>query len=264
LNRCGETGLVPRLLRGDLEPAEERRLREHVPGCQDCAAELRAEEQLTRRLRTEIPRPSAPAELKTAIEGIARARSVRGARPRRVRPSILAAAAAAALVAIGLTFAAVRMRSADPIALATRHAAATYHTLDSDRGQLAANTAESDARLRELTQRHGLPATTAFQGDDEVRLVSVRQGNALGKVSALLVYVDRQNRLVTLEILPGAGVTIPRERTRTVQQFHPMLTRTSDLGVALWKQGPSLYVLSAPLDENELAQLYLKVRTHTS
>ena len=66
------------------------------------------------------------------------------------------------------------------------------------------------------------------------------------------------------EILPGADVTIPKERTRTVQQFHPMLTRASDLGVALWKQGASLYVLTAPLGEDELAQLYLKVRTHTS
>ena len=92
----------------------------------------------------------------------------------------------------------------------------------------------------------------------------MRQGSALGKTSALLVYADRQNRLVTLEILPGADVTIPKERTRTVQQFHPMLTRASDLGVALWKQGASLYVLTAPLSEDELAQLYLKVRTHTS
>jgi anti-sigma factor RsiW len=260
LNRCAETRLVPRLVRGELDPAEERRMREHVAGCRDCAAELSAEEQLTKRLRGEIPRPSAPAELKTAIEGIVRARLG----PGRAKGRLLAAGAIAALIAIGLTFAVGRMRTRDPIALATRHAAATYHALDSDRGQLAANPAESDARLRELTQRHGLPAATAFQGDDEVRLVSVRQGNALGKTSALLVYVDRQNRLVTLEILPGAGVTIPRERTRTVQQFHPMLTRTSDLGVALWKQGPSLYVLSAPLGENELAQLYLKVRTHTS
>jgi len=263
LNRCGETRLVPRLVRGDLDPAEERRLREHVLGCQDCAAEVRAEEQLTRRLRSEIPRPSAPGELKTAIEGIVRAQLVPAARPRRVKRSILAAAAVAALIAIGFTFA-IRMRSRDPIALATRHAAATYHAVDSDRGQLAADTAQADARLRELTQRHGLPAATAFHGDDEVRLVSVRQGSALGKTSALLVYADRQNRLVTLEILPGADVTIPKERTRTVQQFHPMLTRASDLGVALWKQGASLYVLTAPLGEDELAQLYLKVRTHTS
>ena len=43
-----------------------------------------------------------------------------------------------------------------------------------------------------------------------------------------------------------------------------MLTRSGNLGVALWKQGSSLYVLTAPLSEDELAQLYLRVRTHTS
>ena len=36
------------------------------------------------------------------------------------------------------------------------------------------------------------------------------------------------------------------------------------VGVALWKQGATLYLLTAPFDEEELAQLYLKVRTHTS
>lgn len=263
MNRCVETRLVPRLVRGDLDPAEERRLREHVRGCQDCAAEVKAEEQLTQRLRSEIPRPSAPGDLRAAIEGIVRARLVPGARPSRMRRGILAAAAVAALIVVGLTFAS-RMRPRDPIALATRHAAATYHAVDSDRGQFAADAAQTDARLRELTQRHGLPAATAFHGDDEVRLVSVRQGSALGRTSALLVYADRQNRLVTLEILSGTDVTIPREQTRAVQQFHPMLTRASDLGVALWKQGASLYLLTAPLDEEELAQLYLRVRTHTS
>jgi hypothetical protein len=171
--------------------------------------------------------------------------------------------AVAALIAIGVALA-LGMRLRDPIAAATRHAAATYHSLDSERTQLAAESAESDARLRDLTQRHGLPAATAFHGDEEVRLVSVRQGSALGRTSALLVYVDRQGRLVTLEILPGNDVTIPRDRTRAVKQFRPMLARANDVGVALWKQGASLYLLTAPLGEDELADLYLKVRTHTS
>jgi hypothetical protein len=43
-----------------------------------------------------------------------------------------------------------------------------------------------------------------------------------------------------------------------------MLTRARQLGVALWKQGGTLYLLTAPLNEEELAQLYIKVRTHTS
>jgi hypothetical protein len=92
-----------------------------------------------------------------------------------------------------------------------------YSTLRARRARqrdvLRGETAGAGARLRELAQRHGLPATTAFQGDEEVRLVSVRQGLALGKVSAVLVYLDAKGRLVTLELLPGGEVKIPLERT---------------------------------------------------
>ena len=263
MNRCAETQFVARLARGDLDPAEERRLRAHVAGCAECTAELDAEEKLTARLRSDIPRPSAPGDLRAAVEGIVRGRAAPPPRATRVRRRLLGVSAVAALIAIGVALA-LGMRSRDPIAVATRHAAATYHALDSERTQLAAESAESDARLRDLTQRHGLPAATAFHGDEDVRLVSVRQGSVLGRTSALLVYVDRQGRLVTLEILPGNDVTIPRDRTRAVKQFRPMLARASNVGVALWKQGASLYLLTAPLGEDDLADLYLKVRTHTS
>jgi hypothetical protein len=56
----------------------------------------------------------------------------------------------------------------------------------------------------------------------------------------------------------------PPDRTRAVQQFHPMLARADQLGVAIWRQGAALYLLTAELDEEGLARLCLKVRTHTS
>lgn len=235
-------------------------MREHLAGCAECSVEYAAEERLTKRLRTEVPRPEAPADLKAAVEAMMRReRPARRATARRVLG--VAAAAAAAVLVVALV---LGTRSRDPIALATRHAAETYDGLEAQRGQLASDAADTDARLRELTQQHGIPAATAFHGDDDVRLVSVRKGSALGKVSAVLVYVDRQGRLVTLEILPGGDVTIPKDRTRQVHQFRPMLTRAKDLGVALWRQGAALYVLTAPLDEEGLANLYLKVRLGTS
>jgi anti-sigma factor RsiW len=247
-------------VRGDLDAEEARRLREHLAGCDECAAELAAEEALTHRLRTEVPRPNAPEDLRAAVESMMRRqRPVRRATVRRVIG--IGAAAAAAVIAIALVLGA---RPRDPIALATRHAADTYTSIDQQRAQLGADSANTDARLRDLTRQYGIPAATAFHGDDEVRLVSVRQGSALGKTSAVLVYLDRQGRVVTLEVLPGGDVTIPKDKTRPVKQFRPMLTRAKDLGVALWRQGPALYLLTAPLDEQGLADLYLKVRLGTS
>jgi anti-sigma factor RsiW len=262
LTPCADSRFIPLLAGGELDPAEEARLRAHLAGCPTCPGKLAAEEQLTRRLREELPRPAAPPELRAALEEMMRARQAPPPARRKAR-RLFFAAAAAVVLAIAGSLALRRLPANDPQVLA-RHAAAAHRTIDGQRVVLPSETAGASARLRELAQRHGLPATTAFQGDAELRLVSARQGLALGKVSAVLVYLDAKGRLVTLEILPGGEVTIPRERTRTVQQFHPMLTRADQLGVAVWKQGATLYLLTAPFDEEELAQLYLKVRTHTS
>ncbi len=262
MNPCADSRFIPLLARGELDPAEEARLRAHLSSCPTCPGELAAEEQLTRRLREEVPRPAAPPELRAVLEEMMRARRAPPPGRRKARRLLIAAAAAVVLAIVG-SLALRRPPPNDPLMLA-RHAAAAHRTIDGQRDVLPSETAGASARLRELAQRYGLPATTAFQGDAEVRLVSARQGLTLGKVSAVLVYLDAKDRLVTLEILPGGDVTIPRERTRTIQQFHPMLTRADQLGVAVWKQGATLYLLTAPFDEEELAKLYLKVRTHTS
>jgi anti-sigma factor RsiW len=259
---CADSRLIPQLARGELDPAEETRVQAHLSGCRICADEFAAEQQLTRRLRSEVPRPAAPAELRAAVEQTMRARRALPRGARRTR-RLLFAAAAAVLLMIAASLA-LRRTAADPLVLATRHAAAAHQAMDLQRDLLQRETAESGTRLRELAQRYDLPATTAFQGDEEVRLVSVRQGFALGKVSAVLVYLDSKARLVTLEILPGGDLKIPPDRTRAVQKFHPMLARADQLGVAIWRQGAALYLLTAELDEEGLARLYLKVRTHTS
>jgi len=262
LNPCADSRFIPLLARGELDPAEEARLRAHLASCPTCPGELAAEEQLTRRLREEVPRPAAPPELRAALEVMMRARHAPPPGRRKARRLLIAAAAAVVLAIVG-SLVLRRPPLNDPLMLA-RHAAAAHRTIDGQRDVLPSETAGASARVRELAQRYGLPTTTAFQGDAEVRLVSARQGLTLGKVSAVLVYLDAKDRLVTLEILPGGDVTIPRERTRAIQQFHPMLTRADQLGVVVWKQGATLYLLTAPFDEEELAQLYLKVRTHTS
>ncbi len=258
MNPCADSRFIPLLARGELDPAEEARLRAHLASCPTCPGELAAEEQLTRRLREEVPRPAAPPELRAVLEEMMRARHAPPPGRRKARRLLFAAAAAMVLAIVG-SLVLRRPPLNDPLMLA-RHAAAAHRTIDGQRDVLPSETAGASARVRELAQRYGLPTTTAFQGDAEVRLVSARQGLTLGKVSAVLVYLDAKDRLVTLEILPGGDVTIPRERTRA----HPMLTRADQLGVVVWKQGATLYLLTAPFDEEELAQLYLKVRTHTS
>jgi hypothetical protein len=264
LSACADNGLrIALLLRGELDSAEEALLRTHLAGCATCAGELAAEEQLSRRLEG-LPRLTAPADLKAQVQGMMRVPVGRGRILRTGPRRLLVAGMIALALAIG---AAVTFRSRfahDPLTLAARQAVAERQGLDLQRDLLPGETAAAPALLRELAQRYGLPVTTAFPGDAELRLVSVRAGTALGKVSAILVYLDKEARLVTLEILPGNEVQIPPGRTRQIQQFRPVLARVEQCGVALWKMRGALYVLTAPLDEQELARLFVKVRTQSS
>jgi len=263
LSACADNSFrIALLVRGELDSSEEALLRAHLAGCATCASELAAEEQLSRKLE-KLPRLMAPADLKAQVQDRMRERVGR-ARVLRMTPRLFVAGMIALALVIGAAVT-LRSRSAgDPLALAARQAVAERRSLDLQRDLFPSETAGAPALLRELAQRYGLPATTAFPGDAELRLVSVRPGTALGKVSAILVYLDKEARLVTLEILPGNEVQIPPNRTRKVQQFRPVLARVEQCGVVLWKMGGALYVLTAPLDDQELARLFVKVRTHPS
>jgi len=262
LSACADNNLrIALLVHGKLDPAEEAQLRAHLTGCAGCAGELGAEEQLSRRL-DELPRLAAPDDLRARVRDILRARRGSSSLLRMASRRLLAAGAIAAMLIVG-TAVVLRLRSPrDPLTLAARQAVAEHQRIDAQRGLLSGETAGAPLRLRELAQRYGLPTATAFPGDADLQLVSVRTGSVLGKVSATLVYMDKQARLVTLDILPGKDVQIPPDRTRKVQQFRPVLTRVEPCGVVLWKQEGSLYVLAAPLDDQDLAGVFVKVRTH--
>jgi putative zinc finger protein len=265
LSACADNRfLIALLVRGDLDSAEEARLRAHLAGCPTCASELAAEERLSRRL-AELPRFAAPGDLKAQVQDTMRVRRGRG-RVLRIPPRrlLVAGGAVAALLIIGAVLTLRRQSAPDPLALAARQAAAEHQMIELQRDLLPNETAGAGARLRELAERYSLPATTAFPGDPELQLISVRPGSALGRVSAVLIYLDRQGRLVTLEILPGKDVQIPPDRTRRVQQFRPVLARVEQRGIVLWKQGGALYLLTAPVEDEELERLYVKVRTRTS
>src|SRR5438105_14963956 len=130
LTACADSRFIPLLARGELDPAEEARMRAHLAGCPTCTAELAAEEQLTRRLREEVPRPAAPAELRAALEEMMRARPPPGRR--KSRRLLLAAAAAVVLLTIGVSLALRKPPANDPLALA-RHAAAAHRAIDGQR-----------------------------------------------------------------------------------------------------------------------------------
>jgi anti-sigma factor RsiW len=254
--------------RGELDETEVEAVRVHLARCPDCPAELEAERLLDQRLAEGKLAWAAPAELRQAIHDLI----VREGTPRRRpwhrrlgsavrRPALAAALGAAAMLllvaAISLILA--RTRQPDPLTVPLAETLAGHR-----RGVLETELRGSDRVVAEIQQRLGVPTTTAFRGDADLRLVAVEPTYALGHPGAILVFRDPEGRLVTLLIVRAPEVAIPRERGTPVGPFRPVLRRQQDVSTALWKQGNAVYGLSAPVDEAEIARLYLKVRQGTS
>jgi anti-sigma factor (TIGR02949 family) len=262
LSGCGDNIFrIGLLVRGELDRDEEATLRAHLAACAACTADLAAEEQLSRDLQ-KLATLTAPADLRAQVQEKMRAQRGAG-RQFRAAPWV-GAAAVIALAIVGATLAVRSRPTGDALTVAAQQAAAERDSLDRQRDLFPSETANAPVLLRELAQRYRLPTTTAFPGDEDLRLVSVRPATALGKVAAVLVYLDKENRLVTLEIAPGNDVQIPPKRTRPIQQFRPVVERVQQCGVVVWKQGGALYVLAAQVADEDLARLFVKVRTGTS
>jgi anti-sigma factor (TIGR02949 family) len=88
---------------GDLDAAEEARLRAHLLGCASCAAELALAERVQRELRS-LPQPECPPELLARVVQAGRGEVVPFRAPLRTsrRTERLRVTAAAALVALAV------------------------------------------------------------------------------------------------------------------------------------------------------------------
>ncbi|MGH7331707.1 MAG: anti-sigma factor family protein [Candidatus Rokuibacteriota bacterium] len=259
--------------RGELDETEAAAVRDHLARCPDCSAELEAERLLDHRLTQEKLAGSAPPELRRAVRDvIAREGASRRGRwhrsilrtPRRPAVAATLGAAAMLLVVAAMSLILARARQPDPLTVPLAEALAGHRRGVLETELRASEKADVDRVVTEIQQRLGVPTTTAFRGDADLRLVAVEPTYSLGHPGAILVFRDPDGRLVTLLIVRAPEVAIPRERGTPVGPFRPILRRQQDVSTALWKQGNAVYGLSAPVDEAEIARLYLKVRQGTS
>lgn len=259
--------------RGELDDTEAEAVRSHLASCPDCSAELEADRVLDQRLAEAKLAWSASPELRRVVDDtVAREGPARRGRWYRSlgrslrRPAIAAAlGAAATLLVVGaLALILARTRQPDPLTIPLAESLAGYRRGVLETELRGGEKADVDRVVAEIQRRLGVPTTTAFRGDADLPLVAVEPTYALGHPGAILVFRGPDGRLVTLLIVRAPEVAIPRERGTPVGPFRPVLRRQQDLSTALWKQGNAVYGLTAPVDEAEIARLYLKVRQGTS
>lgn len=256
------------LLRGEAETTELAGAFSHLAECSGCRAEFEAEMALGRRLRAETARYAVPPEVRAAVEKLfSRRESPWAVWKERVqilfrRPLIAAALGAAAALLFVVPAYRVVSRSQAPNALEVlaAEAASSHRWMVLQRDLLDREKADAERAVALLHDRLGLPVKTAFRGDQEVRLLTARPVLVGGRAGVTLVYAEGPDRLLTLTLLPGREIEMPREGTTQIESYRPFVTQKDSIGVVLWKQADIAYALTTPASGEDLFRLFLKVR----
>jgi len=204
-----------------------------------------SDEELGRRLASDLPRHAAPAHLARAIRASIPARA-----PRLpwLAPAVAALATALVLVLFfvpGLP----RLVPADPTERLVR-AVVSEHTRmlmwGARRGDIA------PATLPELSRETGVALTRTFIGDDQLTLVAAEPIYVDRRRGIAIHYRDSDGHLVSYVAVP-ATVTIPDRDRVQVDRWKPALVRDSGFAAWLWRQGDvACLIVSDRISDSEL------------
>lgn len=268
--RCHDVRVrfVP-LLRGEASPVERAEAFRHLAECSGCASEFEAETALTLRLRTETARYIAPPDVRAAVEQLVHRRRAgrRASWGERVqtlfrRPLVAAAAGALASLLLALPVSQVLLRGPASNALESlvAEAASGHQRVALQRELLGRQEADVERVLADLQERFGLPVRKAFRGDREVLLLAAQPTFVAGRAGVTFVYAEGPDRILTLTLLPGREIQIPKERATQIEAYRPFVARRDSVGVVAWKQADVAYALTASGSAEDLPRLFLKVR----
>jgi len=249
---------IPRLLRGILSPALVAELGSHLTGCEACQVELAEEQALSRRLR-DVARYPSPAHLRARITQQLEGRTWTGI-PRLVTWRWLAASA---VVLLAVAASALVLTRRDPLRTFIPEATRNHREMVMQHelfGFPDVGPWGSTELPRLLLERLGLPVTSLFLGDSELVLMSARPLLVRDRKGMVLLYADRHGLVSSLLLVSAPDIEVPKGSRLQFGTFRPYHTQADSLRVLVWKQEKMACFLVARAGDQELADLFLKVR----
>jgi len=218
------------------------------------------EEARFRRLLAErLPRHAAPAHLRAAIAALA-------APPRRAFWWAPALSALATAMVLGLVALPLLPRAVEPDPFRSMVSAVlSQHARSLMWGE--ARPEAVPAALPRVMEQTGIGLSWLFQGDDEIQLINAEPLVVEGRRALALTYQDTEGHTLTYTLLPGAGMTLPKQGRVKIDGYQPLLTQIEGWSIFAWKQKDlACFLISDLVSEQDLArfkQVFLKVRQGT-
>jgi len=249
---------IPGLLQGVLSPALVAELGSHLAGCEACQTELAEEQALSRRLR-EVAHYRLSADLRAQIEGQLEGKTWMGI-PTWVTWRWLAAAA---VLLLALAISPLMLIRRDPLRTFIPEATRKHREMVVQHELFAfpdVGPGGSAELPRLVSEQLGLPVTSLFLGDSDLVFMGARPLVAGDRKGVVIVYADHYGWVSSLQCVSAPEIEVPKRNRLQVEAFHPYHTQVDSLQVLVWKQEEMACFLVAQASDQELADLFLKVR----
>ncbi len=225
------------------------------------------DEVLGRRLHTDLPRHTAPPQLRATVAASLAPRPAVG----WWLGSALGAAAATLVLALAVVLPLLaRVAPADPIQRLA-HAVVTEHTRVVLWGPRVPEV--TTAGTEQLSHDSGIALLKMFSGDERLTMVGAEPVYVDQQRGAALHYRDSDGHHVTYLVFPAPGLRIPPDDRRRVpidgagRRWRPALVSDSGFSVWVWKQGDlACFIVSDMVSQTDLAMFkdyFVRLRTTT-
>lgn len=217
-------------------------------------------DDLGRRLRSELSRYQAPPRLRVSILDAASPRSRRAA---WLAPTLSACATALVLILFATPML-PRLTPADPLQRMTR-AVISEHSRALMWG--ARQPQILPAAQPWLTRESGIGLSRTFDGDDRLGFIGAEPVYLERERGVALHYRDIDGHLVSYIALPALGVTMPERQRTAVGRWRPVLARDNGFATFVWKQGDVACFLVSDMvsvaDLERFKDYFVRIRTAT-